>query len=268
MVSGAKNSTLASVLASALAILATTNSGKRKSLQQSDRVISALIIDDDPGIQDMVSLAIELNWPKSVVYTAADGLTGLELARQHTPDVVILDLGLPDIDGLEVCEKLRAESSIPIVMLTARDREIDIVKGLNAGADDYVTKPFSHLQFLARLQAVLRRTKGAAPEPTYSDSHLSVDFDRRSVRVGGETVRLTPTEFSLLEHLLRNVDRVVTHEELLRAGWGEEYVDATGYIKTHIRTLREKLSDDPTSETGIVNERGVGYRYVSEGENP
>ena len=122
-----------------------------KPLQQSDRVISALIVDDDPGIQDMVSLAIELNWPKSNVYTAADGLTGLDLAREHTPDVVILDLGLPDIDGLEVCEKLRAESSIPIVMLTARDREIDIVKGLNAGADDYVTKPFSHLQFLARL---------------------------------------------------------------------------------------------------------------------
>ena len=233
-------------------------------MQQSDRVISALIIDDDPGIQDMVSLAIELNWPKSIVYTAADGLTGLDLVRQHSPDVVILDLGLPDIDGLEVCEKLRAESSIPIVMLTARDREIDIVKGLNAGADDYVTKPFSHLQFLARLKAVLRRSKGSAPESTYSDAHLSVDFDRRSVTVLGETVRLTPTEFSLLEHLLRNADRVVTHEELLRACWGEEYVDATGYIKTHIRTLREKLKDDPTSETGIVNERGVGYRYVNE----
>jgi DNA-binding response OmpR family regulator len=232
-------------------------------LQQSDRVISALIVDDDPGIQDMVSLAIELNWPKSTVYTAADGLTGLDLAREHSPDVVVLDLGLPDIDGLEVCEKLRAESSIPIVMLTARDREIDIVKGLNAGADDYVTKPFSHLQFLARLQAVLRRTQGSAAESAYTDSRLSVDFDRRSVKVGGETARLTPTEFSLLEFLLRNANRVVTHEELLRAGWGEEYTDATGYIKTHIRTLREKLNDDPTSESGIVNERGVGYRYVS-----
>ncbi|MCZ6855389.1 MAG: response regulator transcription factor [Gammaproteobacteria bacterium] len=235
-------------------------------MQQSDRVISALIIDDDPGIQDMVSLAIELNWPKSTVHTAADGLTGLDLARQYNPDVVILDLGLPDVDGLEVCEKLRAESAIPIIMLTARDREIDIVKGLNAGADDYVTKPFSHLQFLARLQAVLRRSQGAAPESSYSDSHLSVDFDRRSVVVEGDTVRLTPTEFSLLEHLLRNANRVVTHEELLRAGWGEEYVDATGYIKTHIRTLREKISDDPTSETGIVNERGVGYRYVGDPE--
>lgn len=232
-------------------------------MQQSDRVISALIIDDDPGIQDMVSLAIELNWPKSTVHTAADGLTGLDIARQHKPDVVILDLGLPDIDGLEVCEKLRAESDIPIVMLTARDREIDIVKGLNAGADDYVTKPFSHLQFLARLQAVLRRSQGSAADSTYADSSLSVDFDRRAVTVNGETARLTPTEFSLLEHLLRNANRVVTHEELLRAGWGEEYTDATGYIKTHIRTLREKLDDDPTSETGIVNERGVGYRYVS-----
>jgi DNA-binding response OmpR family regulator len=223
-----------------------------------------LIVDDDPGIQDMVSLAIELNWPKSIVHTAADGLTGLELARKHKPDVVILDLGLPDIDGLEVCEKLRAESSIPIVMLTARDREIDIVKGLNAGADDYVTKPFSHLQFLARLQAVLRRTQGSAPESTYTDSNLSVDFDRRTVMVHSEPARLTPTEFSLLEYLLRNANRVVTHEELLRAGWGEEYTDATGYIKTHIRTLREKLSDDPASELGIVNERGVGYRYVSD----
>jgi len=201
-------------------------------------MISALIIDDDPGIQDMVSLAIELNWPNASVYTAADGMTGLDLARKHTPDVVILDLGLPDIDGLEVCVKLRAESTIPIVMLTARDREIDIVKGLNAGADDYVTKPFSHLQFLARLQAVLRRTKGSSQETSYSDSRLTVDFDRRTVTVDSQPARLTPTEFSLLEFLLRNANRVVTHTELLRAGWGEEYTDATGYIKTHIRTLR------------------------------
>jgi DNA-binding response OmpR family regulator len=235
-------------------------------VQQSERIVSALIVDDDPGNQDMVSLAIELNWPKSTVYKAADGLTGIDLVREHEPDVVILDLGLPDIDGLEVCERLRAESSIPIVMLTARDREIDIVKGLNAGADDYVTKPFSHLQLLARLQAVLRRTQSTTPDAAYEDSHLAVDFDRRVVTVDGTPARLTPTEFSLLEYLLKNVNRVVTNEELLRAGWGDEYVDATGYIKTHIRTLREKLNDDPTSDTGIVNERGVGYRYVGASE--
>ncbi len=111
---------------------------------------------------------------------------------------------------------------------------------------------------------MLRRTKGSSQETSYSDSRLTVDFDRRTVTVDSQPARLTPTEFSLLEFLLRNANRVVTHTELLRAGWGEEYTDATGYIKTHIRTLREKLHDDPTSESGIVNERGVGYRYVGD----
>ena len=222
-----------------------------------------VVIEDDLAI--LRGVRDNLAYDGYEVLTATDGEEGYRLIREESPDLVILDLMLPILNGYEVCRRVRAEGiTTPILMLTARSEEMDRVIGLDLGADDYVTKPFSHLQFLARLKAVLRRSKGSAPESTYSDAHLSVDFDRRSVTVLGETVRLTPTEFSLLEHLLRNADRVVTHEELLRAGWGEEYVDATGYIKTHIRTLREKLKDDPTSETGIVNERGVGYRYVNE----
>ncbi len=225
--------------------------------------MKVLIIDDDPDILDVVSLCFEINWEGCDVIATPDGRSGLEVALNDNPDLVILDLGLPDIDGLQICENVRKTSDVPIIMLTARDRETDIVRGLNAGADDYVTKPFSQMHFMARVRAVLRRTSPDEEVTLYESDRLSVDFERREVRVGDRLVHLTPTEYRILEVLLRNANHVVTHKQLLEHAWGPEYADATGYLKSHIRSLREKLGDSPAEQTAIVTEHRVGYRFVT-----
>ncbi len=225
--------------------------------------VKVLIVEDDPEIRDIVSLCFEINWPECQVVLAGDGCSALESFGRDVPDLVVLDLGLPDIDGLEVCAAIREQSRVPIIILTARDREPDIVRGLTTGADDYITKPFSQIQFLARVQALLRRTLPAEPLNVFVDGKLRVDFDRREMTLAGEVVRLTPTEYKLLEQLLRNADRVVLHSELLENVWGAEYRDATSYLKSHIRALREKLGDSASSRLAIVTERSIGYRYVT-----
>ena len=225
--------------------------------------VKVLIIDDDPDILDVVSLCFEINFDGCTVIATPDGRSGLEAALNDSPDLVVLDLGLPDIDGLEICETVRGKSDVPIVMLTARDRETDVVRGLNAGADDYVTKPFSQMHLMARVRAVLRRTSPNEKETVFESGDLRVDFDRREVKSGDRLVRLTPTEYRILEVLLRNVNHVVTHKQLLEHAWGPEYSDATGYLKSHIRSLREKLGDSPTRQTAIVTEHRVGYRFVT-----
>src|SRR3990172_3590392 len=224
-----------------------------------------LIIEDDPDVVEVVQLCLELRWRHSQALVPTTGAQGIELVETEAPDLVILDLGLPDIDGLEVCRQIRAFSDVPVVMLTVRDSEVDIVKGLETGADDYITKPFRHIELLARVQAVLRRAQGlplADNEKPFVSGDLCVDFVRREVTVKDHLVRLTPTEYNLLSYLARNAGQVVPHRVLLERIWGREYLEATDYIKVHIQRLRQKLGDSAHSHRMIFNERGIGYRLV------
>ena len=223
-----------------------------------------LVVDDSPEVTEAVSLCFELRWPHSNVFSALTGSKGIEMVESETPDLLILDIGLPDMDGFEVCRQVRSFSEVPIIMLTVRDRDVDVARGLELGADDYITKPFSHIEFLARVQAVLRRAQtlpSGSGEPPFQSGELWMDFNSREVRVKGDLIKLTPTEYSLLYHLVKNAGRVLTHRTLLAKVWGPEYVDATNYLKVHIQHLRQKLGDTAASPRYITTEHGVGYRF-------
>ena len=224
-----------------------------------------LVIDDDPDVVEVVSLSFELRWPDAVTVSAADGTTGVEMVEIESPDVVVLDIGLPDMDGFEVCKEVRRFSDVPIVMLTVRDREADVVKGLQVGADDYVTKPFKMVELLARVQAVLRRSQMDAvsnEEQPFQCDGLTVDFGRREVSLNNEPVKLTPTEYQLLYHLVKNAGRVLSYKTLLGRIWGREYLEETNYLKVHIQHLRQKLEEDPANPKLILTERTAGYRFI------
>jgi two-component system KDP operon response regulator KdpE len=200
------------------------------------------------------------------VVTASDGREGLQKAYQVRPDLVLLDLMMPGMDGWEVCQRLRELSNVPIIMLTARSMKGDVVRGLEAGADDYLTKPFSAAELYARIQAVLRRSnrengQGDSRSAFYTNGHLSIDFDRRIVTVRGERIDFTPTEFKLLSCLVRNEGRVLPHRYLLNEVWGPEYANDIDYVKLYIRYLRLKIEDDPSNPVYIQTEWGVGYRF-------
>jgi two-component system KDP operon response regulator KdpE len=199
------------------------------------------------------------------VLGAAEGETALDLVEHESPDLVLLDIGLPGRDGFDVLRELRTFSDVPVVMLTARDDAMDKVKGLELGADDYVTKPFNHLELMARVRAVLRRHDMPAPAsraPSFRSGDLEVDFARQEVRLRGEHVDLTPTEYKLLYHLVRNAGHVLQHGTLLAKVWGREYVDETDYVRVYIRRLRDKLGDDPEHPRYIQTERRLGYRFL------
>jgi len=225
-----------------------------------------LVVDDAPDVVESVRLGFTLQWREVEVIGAARGEHGLDLVEQERPDLVLLDVGLPDIDGYEVLRQIRAFSDVPVVMLTARDDTLDLVKGLEAGADDYVTKPFNHLELLARVKAVLRRLDMPAPStrvPSFQSGELEMDYARQEVRVAGERVELTPTEYKLLYHLTRNVGYVLTHGALLAKVWGREYVDEVDYLRVYVRRLREKLGDHSEQPRYIRTERGLGYRFLA-----
>jgi two-component system, OmpR family, KDP operon response regulator KdpE len=227
--------------------------------------MKVLIIDDDPDILEIVSLVFTVNWHDWQVATATTGEGGLDLVESEHPDVVLLDVRLPDVDGFEVCRQIRSFSDVPILMLTARDSEADKVRGLELGADDYLTKPFSHLELLARVRAVLRRAAMPLPTsagPDVSVGRLTINFARHEVTRDGATVNLTPTEYSLLYHLVRNAGQVMPHATLLAKVWGHEYVGEADYLKVYIGRLRSKIEDDPRNPRLILTERGVGYRFV------
>jgi len=228
--------------------------------------VRLLVIDDEPDVIESVRLGFTLQWREIDVIGAPNGEAGLDAIEHEHPDLVLLDIGLPDIDGFEVLKRVRAFSDVPVVMLTAHDDSMDKVKGLELGADDYVTKPFNHLELMARVKAVLRRLDMPAPAsraPSFRAGDLEVDFARQEARLRGERLDLTPTEYKLLYHLVRNAGHVLQHGTLLAKVWGREYIDEVDYIRVYVRRLREKLGDDPDNPTYIRTERGLGYRFVA-----
>lgn len=199
------------------------------------------------------------------VVEAYRGAQAIDRLRSSLPDLILLDVMLPDIDGFEVLRMVREISTVPVIMLTAKGEEDDRVRGLELGADDYITKPFSPRELVSRVRAVLRRTE-AATGTTHGlivvDDRLKMDFDRREVWVDGELVQLRPTEYRLLFHLVQNAGWVIPHDQLLAKVWGYEYRDEPHYVRLYINYLRKKLEKDPANPQYILTERGVGYRFV------
>ena len=227
--------------------------------------MKVLVVDDAPEVVDSVRFGFAVQWREVDLLSAGTGKEALELVERESPDLVLLDVGLPDMDGFKVLEELRFFSDVPVIMLTARDDTIDKVKGLELGADDYVTKPFNHLELLARIKAVLRRLDMPPPKsraPSFRSGDLEMDFDAQEVRVKGQPVRLTPTEYKLLYHLVRNAGRTLPHGTLLAKVWGREYLDEVDYLRVYVRRLRDKLGDDPEKPRYIRTERGLGYRFL------
>jgi DNA-binding response OmpR family regulator len=227
--------------------------------------VRILVVDDEPDVVEVIELTFNLQWPGSEVIAAGDGESALKLFQTESPDVVVLDVGLPGMSGFEVCRRLRAISDVPILMLTVRGEEMERLKGLELGADDYIVKPFSPLELVARTRAVLRRSQ-VAPLSACSriiiDEELTVDLDNREVIVRGQGVKLTPTECRILSQLVANAGRVVTQKTLLAKVWGWESDDDTLMLKVHIARLRQKLGDDAHNPRYVFTERGLGYRLV------
>jgi DNA-binding response OmpR family regulator len=222
-----------------------------------------LVVDDEPRMTKFIRMNLELEGYR--VIEAHNGLEALEKARTNLPDLVVLDVMMPELDGFDTLEMLREVSSVPVIMLTVRADEEDKVRGLELGADDYVTKPFGAREFVSRVKAVLRRTQGpVTPEEAVLqvDDRLGIDFNSREVIVEGQRVKLRPTEFRLLYHLIENAGWVVPHETLLAKVWGYEYQEEIQYLRLYITYLRQKIEPDPSHPRYILTERGVGYRFV------
>jgi two-component system response regulator VicR len=227
--------------------------------------LKVVVIDDSPEIIEVVSLCFQLRWSNSDLSSASTGSEGLELVEAESPDIVILDIGLPDMEGFEVLKEIRRFSQVPVIMLTVRAEDTDVARSLEMGADDYITKPFSHIELVARVQAVLRRSQGTAVssgERPFSGGKLFIDFTGNEVKVDGKSVKLTSTELKLLYLLVRNEGRLVTHEGLLSKVWGETYSDARDLLRVHIQHLRQKLDDSVESPHIIVTEHGMGYKFI------
>lgn len=222
-----------------------------------------LIVDDEPDVVKVIAMSFRMQQPAWEVISAQDGLEALEMLDRERPEVVLLDIGLPEMDGFEVLKSIRLFSDVPVIMLTVRDDELGKVQGLELGADDYVTKPFSHLELLARVRAVLRRAQSLpmVHDQPFASGNIQVDFARREVTVRDKPVALTGTEYRLLYHLVRNAGRVMTHEALLARVWGREYTDEISYLKSYVSRLRNKLEQDPHHPDYILTEYGVGYWF-------
>ena len=222
-----------------------------------------LVVDDEQRMIDFIRMNLELEGFQ--VLEASNGVEGLDMVRKHILDLIILDVMMPQLDGFEMLRMLREFSSVPVIMLTAKGEEDDKVRGLELGADDYVTKPFGARELVSRVKAVLRRTQQVT-EPGEAvlevDKHLSVDFNKREVIVDGEHIKLRPTEYRLLYHLIENAGWTVPHEQLLAKVWGYEYRDETHYVRLYVNYLREKIEEDPSNPKYILTERGIGYRFV------
>jgi two-component system KDP operon response regulator KdpE len=219
-----------------------------------------LVIDDEPQI--LRAVRVSLSALGFQVETAADGQTGLAAAALHPPDVVILDLMLPDTEGLDVCARLREWTDVPIIVLSAKGEEHEKVRALDGGADDYLTKPFGLSELLARIRVAMRHAGSGRPGEggVVQTGDLLIDLARRLVFKGGQEVHLTPTEYEIVRCLASNADRVLTHRQLLQSALGSEYLDATQNLRVFIAGLRKKLEDDPSRPRYLVTDSGVGYR--------
>lgn len=221
---------------------------------------SILVIDDDPTLLELLSAHLEAAGYRSL--TAGDGPDGLQLAFVENPDLIVLDVMMPGMDGWEVCEHLREKASFPIIMLTAKDEEIDKLRGFRLGVDDYVTKPFSFAELVARAGAVLGRSKRVAQPSHYvSSGDLRINFDEHRVTVAGRVVDLTPTEYRLLEVLARHANRTLEVDILLTEVWGLQYAGEIEHVKHYIWALRRKIETDPGDPKHLITERGFGYRF-------
>jgi len=222
-----------------------------------------LVVDDEERMVRFIRLNLEHDGFK--VIEAFNGTKAINQVRSNLPDLVLLDIMMPDMDGFEVLRIIRETSNVPVIMLTAKGEEDDRVRGLELGADDYVTKPFSPRELVSRVRAVLRRTEttGVSTHGLIEvDERLKLDFERREIWVDGELVKLRPTEYRLLYHLVQNAGWVVTHDQILGKVWGYEYRDEPHYVRLYINYLRKKLEQDPANPKYILTERGVGYRFV------
>jgi two-component system KDP operon response regulator KdpE len=222
-----------------------------------------LVVDDEERMVRFIRMNLEHDGFQ--VSEAFNGKQAIQKLRDVTPDLILLDIMMPDLDGFEVLETLREISNVPVIMLTAKGEEDDRVRGLERGADDYVTKPFSPRELVSRVKAVLRRTEGISGSMhglLEIDKRLKIDFDRREIWLEGKLIKLRPTEYRLLFHLVQNAGWVVSHDQLLQKVWGYEYRDEPHYVRLYINYLRQKLEKDPADPKYILTERGVGYRFV------
>lgn len=223
-----------------------------------------LVVDDEERMARFIRLNLEHDGFK--VVEAYNGMKALQNLRDRMPDLVLLDVMLPDIDGFEVLKMIREISNVPVIMLTAKGEEDDRIHGLEYGADDYVTKPFSPRELVSRIKAVLRRTESGSfttsKDVIEVDEHLKIDFGRREVWLDGNQVKLRPTEYRLLYHLVQNAGWVMTYDQILSKVWGYEYRDEPHYVRLYINYLRQKLESDPSNPKYILTERGVGYRFI------
>ena len=228
-----------------------------------------LVVDDEPDLLYAIKLYLEDEG--FTVFSAVNGDEAIELLKERLPDVVVLDVLMPEMDGFETLREIRLTSAVPVIMLTARGEENDKIRGLGLGADDYVTKPFSQRELLGRIQAVIRRAEMPRTLPKTQiriDEHLTVDFSRGDVYRDGQKVTLTPTEYRLLYHLVSNPGRILTNETLLIRVWGREYREEEHYVRLYISYLRQKIEPDPAHPRYIQTEKGLGYRFVDFRQTP
>ncbi len=233
------------------------------SVSSQDSHPLVLVVDDEPRIIRFVRINLEMEGFR--VIEAADGLQAVAQVREKMPDIVLLDVMMPEMDGFETLRMVREISNVPVIMLTVRSSEEDKVRGLDLGADDYMTKPFSPRELVSRVRAVLRRFQTITPAEASVleiDDYLSIDFNTAEVIVNGERVKLRPTEFRLLRHLVENAGWTVPHSTLLSKVWGYEYKDEISYLRLYVNYLRKKIEPDPANPRYIITERGMGYRFV------
>jgi two-component system KDP operon response regulator KdpE len=227
----------------------------------TDVPIYILVVEDEPQMQKFVRMSLAAEGYR--VVEASKGQEGIDLARTHNPDLVLLDLGLPDMDGTDVTKALREWSAKPIIVISARGQEEDKIRALDAGADDYLTKPFATGELMARIRVALRRTVHAGqdrPEARLSVGELQIDLDKRQVFVAGQEIHLTPNEYKLLSVLMKNAGRVLTHRQLLKEVWGPAYATQTQYLRVYMVQLRHKLERDSARPEYLLTEPGIGYR--------